>query len=98
MAYISIAHVPDVVIPIVYSAWKSGPKTGKKPRPDRDQTALGPQIVRTGKDRNRGPVFGPSQFLKFEDRKKTGLTSLNWSLQPQRQAMLRSEFPLIKCI
>ena len=42
------------------SAWKSGPKTGKKPRPDRDQTALGPQIHRTGKDRNRGPVFGPS--------------------------------------
>ena len=41
------------------SAWKSGPKTGKKPRPDRDQTALGPQIHRTSKDRNRGPVFGP---------------------------------------
>jgi len=46
--------------PVGCSAWKSGPKTGKKPRPDRDQTALGPQICRTGKDRNRGPVFGLS--------------------------------------
>jgi len=31
---------------ITDSAWKSGPKTGKKPRPDRDQTTWGPQILR----------------------------------------------------
>jgi len=73
------------------SAWKSGPKTGKKPRPDRDQTVWDRKFAGTGKDRNRGPVFGPSRFWKFEDRAKTGLTSLNRSLQPQMQANLRSE-------
>jgi len=46
------------------SAWKSCPKTSKKPRPDRDQTALGPEILRTGKDRNHGPVFGPPPRLE----------------------------------
>jgi len=55
------------------SAWKSGPKTAKKPRPDRDQTTWDRKFVGTGKDRNRGPVFGPSQILNFEDREKTGL-------------------------
>ena len=54
------------------SAWKFGPKTGKKPRPNRDQTTWDRKFSGTGKDRNRGPVFGPSQFSKFEDREKTG--------------------------
>jgi len=75
-----------------FSAWKSSPKTVKKPRPDWDQTTWDHKILRTGKDRNRGPVFSPSQFLKFEDREKTGLISLNWSLQLQRKARQWSEF------
>jgi len=44
----------------------------------------GPEIPRTVKDRNRGPVFGLSGFWKFQDREKTGLTGLNQSLQSKK--------------
>ena len=66
------------------SAWKFGPKTGKKPRPNRDQTTWDRKFSGTGKDRNRSPVFGLWQFLKSEDREKTGLTGLNQSLQSEK--------------
>jgi len=52
------------------SAWKFGPKTGKKPRPDRDQTMWDRKFLGTGKDRNRGPVFGLSQFGNFKTEKR----------------------------
>jgi len=77
------------------SAWKSGPKTGKKPRPDRDQTTWDHKFTGTDEDRNRGPVFGPSSFLKFKDREKTGLTGLNWSLQPQATVNISTYCQLI---
>ncbi|EDR13495.1 uncharacterized protein LACBIDRAFT_322469 [Laccaria bicolor S238N-H82] len=35
------------------------------------------EIFRTVKDHNRGPVFSLSQFRKFRDQRKTGLTGLN---------------------
>ena len=66
----------------VGSAWKSSLKTAKKPtEPDPD--CPGPEIPRTVKDRNRGLVFGPSGFWKFQDREKTGLTGLNQSFDPK---------------
>ena len=43
------------------SAWKSGLKTAKRPQPDR---------TKTGKRPDHSPVFW---FLRFQDRKKTGL-------------------------
>jgi len=77
------------------SAWKSSLKTGKKPRPDRDQTTWDRNFAGTGKDRNRGPVFGLSGFLKFRDREKTGLTGLNQSLQPQTKVSISTHCQLI---
>ena len=38
------------------------------PGPLKDQDQLGPKIFKTGKDRNCGPGFGPSQFGNCEDR------------------------------
>ena len=65
------------------SAWKSSPKTAKKNRTGPDPDWSRPQIIRTGKDRNRGLVFGLSQIWKFQDQEKTSLTSLNQSLHPR---------------
>jgi len=67
----------------------------KKTETRLDQTALGPQILRTGKDRNRGPVLGLSGFLKFRDRGKTGLTGLNQSLPPQTKVSISTHCQLI---
>jgi hypothetical protein len=50
-----------------------------------------PEIIRTDRDRNHGPVFGPSSFWKIKDRAKTGLSSLNrsfGSFQPQTSESL----------
>ena len=69
----SILQVPSIKFSNNSSAWKSGPKTGKKPRPDRDQTTWDRKFAGTGKDRNCGLVFGPSLSRKFEDREKTSL-------------------------
>ena len=71
---------------LITSAWKSGPKTGEKPRPDQDQTALGPQILRTGKDCNCGPVFGLWLFKIFKTDEKPVSTSLHRSSQPRKYA------------
>jgi len=50
------------------SVLKSGHGTGKRPRPDRDRS--GPQNNRTAKDHNRGPVYGPLQIKKIQDRSR----------------------------
>jgi len=49
------------------SACKSSLGTAKKLGLDQTWTGSGPEIPRTGKDRNRGPVFGLSLFRNFED-------------------------------
>ena len=56
----------------------------KKTETEPDLNRSGPEIPRTVEDRNRGPVFGLQQFLKFEDREKTGLTGHNQSLQSKQ--------------
>jgi len=58
------------------SACKSSLGTAKKLGLDRTWTGSGPEIPRTGKDRNHGLVFGLSLFRNFEDRLKLVLTSL----------------------
>ena len=63
-----------------HSAWRSSLKTTKRLGLDRTKTGLGPEIPRTGKDRNRGPVFGPSPTRNFKDRQRPVLTGL-WSLK-----------------
>jgi len=73
------------------SAWRSGLETAKRPRLNRTKTDQDRKFPGPTKDHNRGPVCGPSQFLKFKDREKTGPTGLNQSLQLQRYANLRSE-------
>ena len=59
-----------------FSVWKSGHETGKKPTTGPDLNRSRPEISKTDEDRDRGPVYGPSQFKICEDRRKTGL---NWS-------------------
>ena len=61
------------------SVCKSSLKTGKRPEKDRTQDLSGPEISKTGRDRNRGPVYGPSQICKLENRKKTDSTGLDRS-------------------
>ena len=74
-----------MTIPISISACKSSLGTAKKLRLDRTWTGSGPEIPRTGKDRNRGPVFGLSLLGNFEDQLKpvlTGLHSLKGEFRP----------------
>jgi len=73
------------------SACKSSLGTAKKPRLDQTWTGSGPEIPRTGKDRNHGPVFGLSLLRNFEDQLKpvlTGLHSLKGEGHHQQQTML----------
>jgi len=73
------------------SACKSSLGTAKKPRLDRTWTGSGPEIPRTGKDRNRGPVFSLSLLRNFEDRLKpvlTGLHSLKGEGHHQQHCLL----------
>ena len=55
------------------SVWKSGHETGKKTTTRPDLNWSRPEISKTDEDRDRGPVYGPSQFKICEDRWKTGL-------------------------
>ena len=84
-------HLPQIQWEGGDSACKSSLGTAKKPRLDRTWTGSGPEIPRTGKDRNRGPVFSLSLLRNFEDRLKpvlTGLYSLKGEGHHQEQTTL----------